>query len=690
MSRAASVDGMRMMLFRIGLAMWVIVAAVPSIASAASFRVAAPQAPLEAVVQAGTTLSLEVRYRDNTLVRAGPIGLDIDGRTRAEALPPVSGEQRRSVDEVIRPAVPEKRALIPDRYNELRLDFGESLSAVFRVYDDGVAYRFETRYDGEVTIDSEHATLRFGDQDKAWIALATCRKEPELDCFHTSFEENYTEVALRDVPPGRQAFLPLLVRTQSGAYVGVTESDLWDYPGLWLRGVQGAPALRAEFARYPLQERVFGGEFKQNMVIRRADYIARTAGDRSFPWRVFMVAPDAAALVGNDLVYRLARPSSLEDVSWIHPGKSTEEWITSRVLHGVDFVSGLNTDTYRHYIDFAAEYGLEYMMFDAGWSDNDDNTKLNPAIDVPGLIAYARSKGVRVLLWNEANALERNLDEALDRYAAWGASGIMMDFMDRDDQKTLQLYERVAKAAAQRRLVVNLHGAFKPTGMQRAYPNLLTREGVLGHEFNMWSDRVTPDHALTVPFVRMLAGPLDWEGGSMQNGTQKTFRAVGEQPMNQGTRTQQMAQYVIYESPLQYLAGTPSDYRTAPEFTRILAGIPTTWDETRPIEGAVGDYLVLARRSGDTWYVAAMTDWTARSFEVPLSFLEQGRYAATIVADGLNADRYAADVRIERQAVGANDSLTLKLAPGGGYVARLVRIGSAQDAAPSSPAQTSP
>lgn len=659
-----------------------VVALSPS-ANAASFRIAAPEAPLEAVVEAGAALSLEVRYRDRTLLRAAPIGLDIDGRTRAKALPPVSGERRRSVDEVIRPAVPEKRALIPDRYNELRLDFGESLSAVFRVYDDGVAYRFETRYDGEITVDSEHATLRFADGDKAWIALATCRKEPELDCFHTSFEENYTEIDVRDVPAERQAFLPLLVRTQAGAYVGVTESDLWDYPGLWLRGVRGSPALRAEFARYPLQEQVFGGEFKQNMVTRRADYIARTAGERSFPWRVFMVAPDAAALVGNDLVYRLARPLALADPSWIRPGKSTEEWITSRVLHGVDFVSGLNTDTYRHYIDFAAEYGLEYMMFDAGWSDNDDNTKLNPAIDVPGLIAYAREKGVRVLLWNEANALERNLDEALDRYAAWGASGIMMDFMDRDDQTTVRLYERVARAAAQRRLVVNLHGAFKPTGMQRAYPNLLTREGVLGHEYNMWSDRVTPDHALTVPFVRMLAGPLDWEGGSMQNGTQKTFRAVGEQPMNQGTRTQQMAQYVIYESPLQYLAGTPSDYRTAPEFTRILAAIPTTWDETRPLEGAVGDYLVLARRSGDTWYLAAMTDWTPRSFEVPLSFLEQGSYEATIVADGLNADRYAADVGIRRHSVSPGDILALSLAPGGGYVARIERVGSSPTFAPS-------
>lgn len=642
----------------------------------------APSGALQAVVRSGKTLTLEVRGGDRLLVRAASIGMDIDDHLRADAMPAVTAAERRSVDDVIRPVVPEKRAVIPDRYNELRLAFGPGLAAVFRAYDDGVAYRFETAYDGEVTVRNEHASLRFGAGDSAWIALANCRKDPGIDCFHSSFEENYEHVPLERIPADRQAFLPLLVRTTGGTYVGVTESDLWDYPGLWLRSVSGEPALQAVFARYPLEEGVFGTEFKQRLVTQRADYIARTAGRRSFPWRVFMVAQDAAGLIGNDLVYRLARPLQLDDTSWIRPGKSTEEWITSRVLHGVDFVSGLNTDTYRHYIDFAAEYGLEYMMFDAGWSDNDDNTRLNPAIDLPGLIAHARRKGVRVLLWNEANALERNLDEALDRYAAWGASGIMMDFMDRDDQKMVRLYERVAKAAAQRKLVINLHGAFKPTGMQRAYPNLLTREGVLGHEFNMWSDRVTPDHALTVPFVRMLAGPLDWEGGSMQNGTQKTFRAVGEQPMNQGTRAQQMAQYVVYESPLQYLAGTPSDYRSAPEFTRILAGIPTTWDETRAIAGEVGDSLVLARRSGDTWYLAAMTDWTPRNFEVPLSFLGPGAYEAIIVADGLNADRYAADMRIGKRRVEAADTLKLKLAPGGGYVARLVRAEQVQEGSP--------
>lgn len=641
-------------------------------AAAATFRLRAPAEALEAVIRADETLTLEVRYRGHGVARTPAVGLDVDGHLRANALPPLSGSARRTVNETIRPVVPEKRAVIPDRYNELRLSFGPKLAATFRAYDDGVAYRFETAIGGEVIVRNESAGLRLARDDSIWVALVNCRTEPGVDCFQSSYEENYQQLAADAVPDTRLAFLPITVQT-AGGYVGFTESDLRDYPGLWLRHVPGESALAGDFARYPLEEQVFGGEFRQSLVTRRADYLARTPGTRTFPWRVLMVSPDAAGLLGNDLVYRLASPLELQDVTWIRPGQSTEEWITSRLLYGVDFTSGLNTATYRHYIDFAAEYGVEYVMFDAGWSDADDNTKVNPDIDVPGLIAYANNKGVAVLLWNEAHALARNLEQALDRYAAWGARGIMVDFMDRDDQPMLRFQERVAREAAKRRLVVNLHGVAKPTGLQRAYPNLLTREAVLGHEYDMWSERVTPDHALTVPFVRMLAGPMDWEGGAMVNGTQKTFRVVGEQPMSQGTRTQQLAQYVIYDSPLQYLAGTPSDYRAEPELTRFLGGIPTTWDETRPLQGAVGDYVVMARRAGDTWYVAAMTDWTARKIELPLSFLPRGEYTATVVADGMNAERYAADYRIDSRTVGSRSSLVIELAPGGGYVARLTR-----------------
>jgi alpha-glucosidase len=466
-----------------------------------------------------------------------------------------------------------------------------------------------------------------------------------------------------------------MVRTAAGVAL-ITESDLWDYPGMWLQrepGDSDAPALRARFAGHPAREAVYGTEFKQRMVTAREPWIARTAGTRTFPWRAVLLAPDEARMVENDLVYRLARPQQIADASWVRPGKSTEEWITSRLLHGVPFESGLNTATYRYIIDFAAEYGLEYVMFDAGWSDNDDLGRVTEAMDVPGLVAYAREKGVGIILWNLALTLERQMDEALDRYARWGVKGIMVDFMDRDDQPTVRFYERVAREAAKRRLFVNFHGAFKPTGLERAFPNLLTREAVLGHEFDMWSERVTPDHALTIPFVRMAAGAMDFEGGSMSNGTRKDFRVVFERPMNQGTRTQALAQYVVYESPLQYLAASVSDYREHPAFTRVLAGVPTTWDETRVLQGAIGDYLLLARRKGSEWWIAALTDWTPRELAVRLDFLPAGAYDATIVQDGANAEKYAGDYVIRETGVEGGATLTARLAPGGGWVARVRR-----------------
>ena len=637
---------------------------------AQTYVLKAPTADVEAIVRAEGPLALEVRLAGRTVLSASDLGLEVAGRLDPDRMPGVTKTTRRAVNDTILPVAPLKRSRVPDRFTELRLELGPSLAFTVRAYDDGVAYRFETAYRDSLTITNERATFRFAPSDSVYAQLAACRQEKELDCFHTSYEENYRYVPVRALPADSLAFLPVLIKTAAG-FALLTESDLWDYPGLWLQGRRGEPTLASRFAAYPLAEGVFGGEFRQRMVTKRADYIARTAGTRTFPWRVLMLATDAVKIIENDLVYRLARPQVLEDASWIRPGKSTEEWITSRLLYGVNFASGLNTPTYRYIIDFAADFGLPYVMFDAGWSDPEDPFKRNPDIDLPALIAYAREKGVGIILWNLAMGLDRQLDAALDQYQRWGVKGIMVDFMDRDDQKMVRFYERIARETARRRMFVNFHGAFKPTGMERAYPNLLTREAVLGHEFNMWSERVTPDHALTVPFVRMPAGPLDWEGGSMHNATQKTFRAVFERPMNQGTRTQQLAQYVVYESPLQYLGGSASDYRAEPEFARILARIPTTWDETRALDGRVGDYLVLARRSGRDWYVAAMTDWTPRQLEVTLDFLPRGAYDATIVADGANADKYAADHVIRTTRVNSGEKLPVRLAPGGGFVARL-------------------
>jgi alpha-glucosidase len=641
--------------------------------AAQTWRVAAPSAPVEAIVRAGATLAIDVRMSGRPVVTADSLGLDVAGRLDPARMPRVTGAARRAVDGVIVAAVPTKRSRIPERYAELRLALGPAYALVVRAYDDGVAYRFETAFPDSLVVRAERATFRFAANDSAWVPVQQCRKD--ADCWHGSWEENYRHVPLAALPADSLAFPPIVVGTAGGAAL-LTESDLWDYPGLWLRPVRGQPAVAAAHAPYPLADTIGigGGEFEQRLVTRRADHIARVAGTRTFPWRAVLLAPDAARLVENDLVYRLARPQQLADASWVRPGKSTEEWITGRVQHGVDFVSGFNTATYRYIIDFAADFGLEYHMFDAGWSDDVDPTKLNPAIDLPALVAHANRRGVGVILWHSAYGLERNLEALLDRYQGWGVKGLMVDFMDRDDQPMVRFYERLARETAKRRLVLNLHGAFKPTGMERAYPHLLTREAVLGHEYDMWSDRVTPDHALTIPFVRMQAGPMDFEGGTMANGTRKGFRVVEERPMSQGTRAQQAAQYVVYESPLQYLAASASDYRAEPAFTRLLVSVPTVWDETRVLGGAVGDSLVLARRRGREWWIAAMTDWTPRTLAIPLDFLGGGRWDATLVEDGANADRHAAD-HVLREAVldaaGSRPTLRARLAPGGGFVARL-------------------
>ncbi|HET7457642.1 MAG TPA: glycoside hydrolase family 97 protein [Gemmatimonadaceae bacterium] len=640
-----------------------------------TYRVRAPSGGVEATVSAGARLAVEVRVGGAVVVTASPIGLDVVGRLDAARMPRVTRTARRAVRDVIVPAVAEKRSRIPDRYDELRVELGPTLALVVRAYDDGVAYRFETRIADSITVRAEHATFRFAPDDSAYVPLVTCRTDPGVDCFHSSYEENYQHLPLRAIPSDRRSFVPVLAVARGGTRVLLTESDLWDYPGLWVKGVAGTPALEAIFPAYPLADSIVGGEFRQRVVTRRADYIARTAGTRTFPWRVMMLASSDAALVENDLVYRLARPQMLADASWVRPGKSTEEWITSRLLWGVPFTSGLNTATYRYMVDFAADYGLEYVMFDAGWSTPENPLERNKDIDLPAVIEYARSKGVGIILWNLALGIDTHMDAALDQYAAWGVKGILVDFMDRDDQPMVRFYERVAREAAKRKMFVNLHGAYKPTGMQRAYPNLLTRESVLGHEYDMWSDRVTPEHALTIPFIRMQAGPMDFEGGDMLNATKKEFRAFNDRPLSQGTRTQALAQYVIYESPLQYLGGSVSDYRADSAFTRVLAAVPTTWDETRAVKGEVGELLVLARRSGRDWWVAAMTSWTPRTVDVPLaSFLPRGSaatYDATIVADGANADRYAGDRTIDRVTLTAGDTLHMRMAPGGAYVAHL-------------------
>ncbi|MES1250233.1 MAG: glycoside hydrolase family 97 catalytic domain-containing protein, partial [Chitinophaga rupis] len=357
------------------------------------------------------------------------------------------------------------------------------------------------------------------------------------------------------------------------------------------------------------------------------------------------------------------------------PGKGTDEWTINVNLFNVPFRSGVNTASYKYYIDFAKRFGFDRIMMDAGWSDVSDLFKISPAINMDTLTAYAREKGIKISMWTLSHTLARQLDSALDRFNKWGVDYIMTDFIDRDDQKAVNFYHRIAKACAEHRIMIMFHGAFPPKGFNRTWPNAVSREGVLGSEYNIWSDKATPDHDVTLPFTRMLAGPMDYEPGILNNATQKGFRPIEGMVMSQGTRCHQLAMFIVYDNPMQIFSGNPSQGMEEPEFMQLLGSIPTTWDDTRILAGKVSEYILTARRSGDTWFVGGMTNWSARDLAVDLGFLGPGDYKATVCKDGVNADRYAADYSLNKDIfVKKNDTLSFHLAPGGGLVIRLEKI----------------
>jgi alpha-glucosidase len=626
-------------------------------------------------VELADAVRWSVSRRGRAVLLPSTIGLEIDGGPILGRGPRSRRVRRASADQSLPVPVPVRRCTVVDRHHELAIELRDGLTLSFRAWGDAVAYRLTTAIDGEVRVRGEEAGFRFPEGSVGWLPIADCSRRKGQDCFHTSFEETYTVLPLRELGGERRAFLPVLVAVPGGPKVVLTESDLDDYPGMWVTGsTDGTPALHGLFPGYPLEETVMGEAFPQAIVTKRASYIAVTKGRRTYPWRVLAIADRDAQLAETDVVWRLGGETAAGDWSWIRGGKSQSEWLWDNILYDVPFRSGYNTETYRHYVSFAERFRTGYLFFDAGWSKVSDVFDLTREIDVPGLVAEARSKGIGVVLWTSSLALSRQMGPALDRFREWGVSGVMVDFMDRDDQPMVAFYRRVAEEAAMRRLFVDFHGAFKPTGLERRFPNALTREGLVASEWNKWSDVLTPEYEVALPFIRGMAGPMDYEPGYMRNAQKDAFRALGSQPVSQGTRMHQAAMYVVYESPWAKMGGNVSDYLREPEFTAFLASIPTLWDETRVLDGAVGDYVVTQRvaANGDVW-VGAMTDWTAREVPLDLAFLGDGRWQAEVFEDGPNADRYGADWRRETRAATAADRLTIRMAPGGGWVARFTR-----------------
>jgi alpha-glucosidase len=565
--------------------------------------------------------------------------------------------------------VPEKRRNIPDEYNQLAIRFREPFTLQFRVYNDGIAYRWITHFKDSITVSDEISTYQFrGDPETYYNEV---EKRPDLDIYHTSFEEPYKSGKLSSLTDKDVCFSPLLVRYPNVNLV-LTESDLQDYPGMFIVGSANSQ-LHADFANYPLQEKITEGEFPQAVVIERTDYIARTKGTRTFPWRLMMIAATDKELPQNDLVYRLGAPSRVPETSWINPGQGTDEWIIGINLFNVPFKAGINTATYKFYIDFAQRFGFERIMMDAGWSDYKDLFTINPDLDMDEISRYAKSKAVKLSMWTLALTLEKQLEPALDQFNKWGVDFIMTDFMDRDDQKMVNFYHRIAEACAKHKIMVMYHGAFKPAGFSRTWPNAVTREGVLGSEYNIWSSKPTPDHNLFLPFIRMTAGPLDYEPGLLDN-ARSGFRPSHERVMSMGTRCHQLAMFVVYDSPIQIFSGNPSQGLMEPGFMELLGAIPTTWDTTIVTDGKIGDYIISARKKSNDWFIGAMTDSSARELSVTLDFLDEGTYEARICRDGINADRYPSDYQLLTMQVKRNEKLPIKMAEGGGFAAWLRKL----------------
>ena len=599
-----------------------------------------------------------------------------DGRVLG-ANPKVAKSKHSTADETI-PSPFYKKKEVKDHYNELCLDFKGNYGLVFRAYDDGVAYRFTTRMKDSICIEKEQAAFLFTKDYKTFANFANSTAATLEGQFFNSFETTYVNEPITKINSKRLNILPLLVDLEDGKKMVITEADLEDYPGMFLNNDTEKPLLQAIHAPYPKVKEQGGHNRLQMLVKARENYIAKTAGTRAFPWRVFALSSgNDADLANGDMVYRLAAPSRVEDISWIKPGKVAWDWWNDWNISGVDFRAGINNPTYKYYIDFAAAHGIGYVILDEGWAVNlkADMLQVIPEINLQELVDYGKQKNVGIILWAGYWAFARDMEKVVKHYADMGVKGFKVDFLDRDDQDMVRFTYEAAELCARHHMILDFHGVYKPTGLQRTYPNVLNYEGVFGLEQMKWSkesvDMVT--HDVTLPFIRMVAGPMDYTQGAMRNAIRGNYHPVNTEPMSQGTRCRQLATYVVFDSPFNMLCDAPTNYMREKECTRFIAKVPTVWEETRPLVGEVSKYIALARRSGEEWYMGVLTNWEARELTLDLSFLGEGNYQMELFRDGINADRAACDYKREVAPVPDTRKLTIKLAPGGGYVARFYK-----------------
>ena len=649
-------------------------------AMAKEYKISSPNGKLTVTIDAGDNIKWAVEYDGKTVVMPSVIDIRLQQGNKTVGIGKVGKTTARQVKESFRNPF-YKKLDISDEYGQMLLNTNSKMTIEVRAYNDGAAYRLVSNIAKPVEVLGETVEFRFSADYDAFVPYVNDNRGGERYCY--SFESYYDEQKLSKMFRDSLAITPMAVCMPGGMKAVVMDAGVENYPGMFLKKAQGN-TLVAEFAPYPLKQ-VVGGFDRLNLVpSQRAQYIAKLNGPQKMPWRAVVVTERDADILNCDMAQRLAPECRIKDTSWIKPGKVAWDWWNNCNVTGVDFASGMNTDTYLYYIDFAAKNNIEYIIIDEGWSGKESLLEeLSPQIDLPRLIAHGKEKGVGIILWSSWRNLIGNdplgdisaTEKVMKHYADMGIKGFKVDFFDRDDQQVIASAYKMAECAAKHHLYLDYHG-LKPFGIQRAYPNIFNFEGVKGLENSKWEPRQgdgplhnQPRYDVTAPYLRMLAGPMDYTPGAMTNAMKDCFFGNNNHPMSQGTRVHQMAMYTIFEAPLQMLADSPTKYMKNQECTDFISQIPTTFDETVAIDGQMGEFIVLARRKAGVWYIAAMTDWTPRDITLDLSFLGNATHTADIFADGINAQKDATDYIHTKKQINSNEKLNIHLSSGGGWTA---------------------
>ena len=634
------------------------------------YKLQSPSGELKVEINAAATVSWTVDMQGTKVLEPSSLSMTLEDGTVFGKNVKVKKAVRRSVNQMVKPAV-YRQAEVLDAYNELTLK-SNGYSIVFRAYDNGAAYRFVADRKEPFVVKGEEAGFSFGEDVKGFIPYARKKNGVYENQFCTSCEALYNRINISEWESGRLAFLPVTLDAPRGMKVCITESSLLNYPGMFLSNEDKDSSLEAVFPPYPKTIEQGGHNMLQGIIQSREDFIAKAGAKEAFPWRIVIVSKEDKDLLTCDLPWLLGQePAKDSDFRWVKPGKVAWDWWNAWNIYGVNFTAGINNDTYKYYIDFAGKNGIEYVILDEGWAVNKkaDLFQIVPEIDLPMLCKYAEEKGVGLILWAGYWAFEKDMEKACREFSQMGIKGFKVDFMDRDDQPMVDFYHRAAETAARYHLMVDFHGAFKPAGLQRTFPNVVNFEGVYGLENakgqKNFVDLVT--YEVSIPYARLVAGPCDYTQGAMRNATKDNFRFVNSEAMSQGTRCRQLAEYVIFDAPLTMLCDSPSNYLKEPECLKFISGVPTTWDQTIALDGKAGEYVAMARRKGDTWYIGAITDWNSRELTLDLSFIGSG--IMEVFRDGTNAHRAARDFKQDWTQFPADGKVTLKMAPGGGWAA---------------------